>query len=108
MRRLLSIYLLSLLLVASAGVNAKNSRNRHDDIGIDNKTIKANVKSIISDNRSRLYEGDNTIKVIINGIPKLIRVNIFQGQIRSYNFMPCDGVNIRSTRPVINLPNQNW
>ena len=84
------------------------SHNRHADIGVDNLTIKAKVKQVISDNRNILHEGENTIKLNVNGIPKLIRVNIFNNKIRSYNFMPCNGVIIRSESPIIYLQDQNW
>ncbi len=84
------------------------SHNRHADIGVDNLTIKAKVKQVISDNRNLFHEGENTIKLNVNGIPKLIRVNIFNNKIRSYNFMPCNGVIIRSESPIIYLQDQNW
>ena len=74
----------------------------------DNLTIKAKVKQVISDNRNIFNEGENTIKLNVNGIPKLIRVNIFNNKIRSYNLMPCNGVIIRSESPIIYLQDQNW
>lgn len=84
------------------------ANNRHDDINLNSSEITSETQLLIKNNSNYLHNGDNTFTVEINGAPKIIRVHVQNGTIQSFNLMPNNGVNIRPSSPIINLPSQNW
>ncbi|MDL2224463.1 hypothetical protein LJB92_04030, partial [Bacteroidales bacterium OttesenSCG-928-M06] len=84
------------------------ANGRHVDIGVSEKKITTKTQELIKKNASFLHEGDNTFTLNVNGTSKIIRVNMQSGSVRSFNLMPNNGINIRSSTPIINLPNQKW
>jgi RHS repeat-associated protein len=84
------------------------SNGRNDDLNINQKKITKYTKRLIQEQTLSLHEGDNTFNVNINGVPKIIRVNVYNGTVRSYNLMPNNGINIRSATPIIYIPPVEW
>ena len=85
-----------------------NAHNRNDNIGIETEKMNKEVADMIEKNYKLLHNGDNTFRVKVNNIEKVLRVHLNNGIITSYDFMNWNGRSLRSATPVIKLPDQWW
>ena len=85
-----------------------NAHDRNSNIGIDTEQLNKKVVDLIETNYKRLHNGDNTFRVKVNDVEKVMRVHLEKGIITSYDFMNWNGRTPRSATPVIQLPDQWW
>ena len=66
------------------------------------------VADMIEKNYKLLHNGDNTFRVKVNNVEKVLRVHLNNRIITSYDFMNWNGRPPRSATPIIKLPDQWW
>lgn len=90
--------------------NHSNS-NKHPTnklFGITDDALKLHILDLIEENSYLLHQNQNTLRVDINNIPMIFRVNVDGLTIRSFDLFQYNGGYIRSATPVYYLPNQYW
>lgn len=87
-----------------------NSNDHHtsNKLGIPDDALQLHILDLIEENSYLLHQNQNTLRVDINNVQMILRVNIDGLLIRSYNLFPYNGGYIRSATPVYHLPNQYW
>ncbi|WP_319802353.1 RHS repeat-associated core domain-containing protein [Flavobacterium sp. N502540] len=88
-------------------INHAFAKGRHNDLEMSVEKIVQKTSETVTKNFSKLKNGDNTLHVIINNVPKTIMVNVNNGAVRSINMY--SGVSNRVTQGVVvNLGKVKW
>ncbi len=82
------------------------AKNRHIDLGLSKEAMSQKGYDFVNQNLSMLKEGDNTIRLTINGIDKTIMANVKDGFVRSINMY--SGPSGRISKYIIDFGNINW
>ncbi|MCR5366225.1 MAG: FG-GAP-like repeat-containing protein [Prevotella sp.] len=86
------------------------SNGRLDDLGLNREEITERTIQLVEKHSNLLHDGQNNISLKIQNKPMILRVHVIDGTVFSINLMPNKSKSgyIRSSTPIIFLPNQKW